>query len=123
MSSNPVFGLNALGGSLALSTKKGIDFINKETMTNNIEAGSFDAFTGNFELGVGEENSGLYISAEKAYDGGWRDNSAGDIKRLFINYGLILISSLLSLSHYVSFHLIVILMYHSVYLKPREFLE
>ena len=89
MSSNPVFGLNALGGSLALSTKKGIDFINKETMTNNIETGSFDAFTGNFELGVGEENSGLYVSAEKAYDGGWRDNSAGNIKRLFMNYGII----------------------------------
>ncbi|MAW58627.1 MAG: TonB-dependent receptor, partial [Alphaproteobacteria bacterium] len=27
MSSNPVFGLNALGGSLALTTKKGLDFL------------------------------------------------------------------------------------------------
>ena len=89
MSSNPVFGLNALGGSLALTTKKGIDYILTESMTNNFEAGSFDAFTGNFELGVGTENTGLYISAEKAYDGGWRDHSPGDLKRLFINYGII----------------------------------
>ena len=88
MSSNPVFGLNALGGSLALTTKKGIDYINKESMTNNMEAGSFDALTGNFELGVGTQNTGLYIAVEKAYDGGWRDHSAGDVKRLFINYGI-----------------------------------
>ena len=30
MSSNPAFGLNALGGSIALTTKKGLDYRNKE---------------------------------------------------------------------------------------------
>ena len=89
MSSNPVFGLNALGGSLALTTKKGLDYISKESMNNNFETGSFNAFSGNFELGVGNANSGLYISAEKAYDGGWRDNSPGDLKKIFMNYGIL----------------------------------
>jgi len=90
MSSNPVFGLNALGGSISLSTKKGINYINNNgSITNILEAGSFDASTTNFELGVGSENTGLYIAVEKSYDGGWRDNSAGDIKRLFMNFGIL----------------------------------
>ena len=36
MSSNPVFGLNALGGSLAFTTKKGLDYISTQSMDNNI---------------------------------------------------------------------------------------
>ena len=88
MSANPVFGLNALGGSLSLTTKKGLDYIEKKsTATNTLEAGSFDKHLGTLELGAGTENSGIYISSEVAYDGGWRDHSPGDIKRLFINYG------------------------------------
>ena len=89
MSSNPVFGLNALGGSLAFTTKKGLDYISTQSMDNKFETGSFDAFTGTFELGSGTENTGLYISAEKSYDGGWRDNSPGDLKKLFMNYGIL----------------------------------
>ena len=88
MSSNPVFGLNALGGSLALTTKKGIDFISTNNSSiSNFEVGGFDSASGTLELGTGTENSGLYIAMESAYDGGWRDNSAGDVQRLFINYG------------------------------------
>ena len=34
-------------------------------------------------------SQGLYVAMENSYDGGWRDNSAGDVKRLFINYGKI----------------------------------
>ena len=90
MSSNPVFGLNALGGSLALTTKKGIDFISTNNSSiSNFEVGGFDSASVTLELGTGTENSGLYIAMESAYDGGWRDNSAGDVQRLFINYGIL----------------------------------
>jgi len=87
MSSNPVFGLNALGGSIALTTKKGLDYINTSLVNNHFEVGGFDWANGNIELGTGTEDSGLYVAIENSYDGGWRDNSAGDVKRLFINYG------------------------------------
>lgn len=87
MSSNPVFGLNALGGSIALTTKKGLDYINTSLVNNHFEVGGFDWANGNIELGTGTEDSGLYVAMENSYDGGWRDNSAGDVKRLFINYG------------------------------------
>ena len=35
MSANPVFGLNALGGSLALTTKKGIDYLQQKGSSIN----------------------------------------------------------------------------------------
>ena len=90
MSSNPVFGLNALGGSLALTTKKGLDFLNTDSsVENHFEFGGADWVNGNIELGAGDESQGLYVAMENSYDGGWRDNSAGDVKRLFINYGKI----------------------------------
>jgi len=87
MSSNPVFGLNALGGSIALTTKKGLDYVNKNSINNHLEVGGFDWVNGNIELGAGNEDSGLYVAMENSYDGGWRDNSSGEVKRLFINYG------------------------------------
>ena len=90
MSSNPVFGLNALGGSLALTTKKGLDFLNTDSsVENHLELGGADWVNGNIELGVGDESQGLYVAMESSYDGGWRDNSAGDVQRLFMNYGKI----------------------------------
>ena len=91
MSANPVFGLNALGGSLALTTKKGLDYIEQNaSAVNTVEAGSFDKHLGIFELGAGSSDSGIYIASEVGYDGGWRDHSPGDIKRIFMNYGLAL---------------------------------
>lgn len=87
MSSNPVFGLNALGGSIALTTKKGLDYINSNLTNNHVEVGGFDWVNGNIELGTGDEDSGLYMAIESSYDGGWRDNNSGDVKRVFANYG------------------------------------
>ena len=87
MSSNPVFGLNALGGSIALTTKKGLDYINSNLTNNHVEVGGFDWVNGNIELGTGDEDSGLYVAIESSYDGGWRDNNSGDVKRVFANYG------------------------------------
>ena len=88
MSSNPIFGLNSLGGSLVLTTKKGVDFIgNNQLPEISFEGGSFGYNTQSFEFGAGWENSGLYISTELQYEEGWRDYSPGDIKRTFINYG------------------------------------
>ena len=86
MSSNPVFGLNALGGSIALTTKKGLDYINSNLTNNHVEVGGFDWVNGNIELGTGDEDSGLYMAIESSYDGGWRDNNSGDVKRVFANY-------------------------------------
>ncbi len=88
MSSNPAFGLNALGGSLALSTKKGLDYKNEKLyFDNTIKIGSFSYHSEIFEFGTGTGNTGLYTSIEKASDGGWRDHSDGKIGRFYTNLG------------------------------------
>ena len=82
MSSNPAFGLNALGGSIALTTKKGLDYKSEELYLNNtVRLGSYAYHSETFEFGTGTEDTGLYTSLEKASDGGWRDHSKEKIAR------------------------------------------
>ena len=66
MSSNPAFGLNALGGSISLTTKKGLDYKNEELYLNNtVKVGSYAYHSETFEFGTGTEDTGLYTSLEK----------------------------------------------------------
>ncbi|MBF96410.1 MAG: hypothetical protein CFH34_00308 [Alphaproteobacteria bacterium MarineAlpha9_Bin4] len=88
MSSNPAFGLNALGGSLALTTKKGLDYKNEGSyFDSTVKIGSFLYHSEVFEFGTGTSDTGLYSSIEKASDGGWRDHSEGKIERIYTNLG------------------------------------
>ena len=68
MSSNPAFGLNALGGSLALTTKKGLDFRNSSYLNNVFKMGSFAYHSEAMEYGLGNDNSGVYASLELEED-------------------------------------------------------
>ncbi len=86
MSSNPAFGLNALGGSIALTTKKGLDYKNEELyLNNNVKLGSHAYHSETFEFATVANDIGIYSSLEKASDGGWRDYSEGKIGRFFSN--------------------------------------
>ena len=87
MSSNPAFGLNALGGSLALTTKKGLDYRNIEFVDSSHKYGSFNYTSELMEYGYGTDTFGTYTSIELEKDGGWRDHSDGKISRFFSNYG------------------------------------
>ncbi len=88
MSSNPAFGLNALGGALVLTPKKGLDYKNVDLYVDNtIKFGSFAYHSETVEFGSGTKNTGLYTSIEKASDGGWRDHSKGKIARFYTNLG------------------------------------
>ena len=81
---NPVFGLNALGGALAIRTKRGLDWRGAEAQ---VLGGSFGRMDGSAELGVGSENSGLYAAFESGREDGWRDFSDSDIRRFFGDFG------------------------------------
>ncbi len=87
MSSNPAFGLNALGGSLALTTKKGLDYKNTEFVDTTNKYGSFNFASELMEYGYGTDTFGTYTSIEIERDGGWRHHSDGEINRFFTNYG------------------------------------
>jgi iron complex outermembrane receptor protein len=81
---NPVFGLNALGGALSFQTKNGFTFQGLET---EFQAGSFGRFEGSAQWGVQSGNWAGYLALEGARDGGWRDYSASNLKRVFGDIG------------------------------------
>lgn len=84
--SNPVFGLNTLGGSLSVTTKNG-----RTHQGGAIEAsfGSWDRKTTAAEFGgVSADNSIDYFIAGNYFDeDGWRDNSPTEVKQIFGKVG------------------------------------
>jgi iron complex outermembrane recepter protein len=83
--SNPLFGLNALGGALAVHTKSG--FTDPGTQAE-VLGGSFDRTVLDIESGssVGESFA-YYASARYLEEGGWREHSPSDALHLFAKVG------------------------------------
>jgi iron complex outermembrane recepter protein len=71
---NPAFGLNALGGALAMRTRS-----DAQTTSVFLRGGSFGRLDG--ELTTGGDR--WFASASHVRDGGWRDFSASDATQLF----------------------------------------
>ncbi len=83
--SNPVFGLNTLGGALMLTTKSGDTHPGTEI---ELEAGSFKRKS--IEISHGQrlgETGHLFIAASAFDEDGWRDHSPGTVKQLFAKGG------------------------------------
>jgi len=83
--SNPVYGLNAIGGALSLEMKNGFTFhgTNSETM-----GGMFGRIGTSVEAGGENGNLSGYITAEGISDAGWRDFSPSQVRRLYADVGL-----------------------------------
>jgi outer membrane receptor protein involved in Fe transport len=82
--SNPLFGLNTLGGALALTTKNG----------RQNPGVSFDANGGSFkrarlDFGVGHDFGAIhaFVAGTAFRDGGWREDSQGKLGNLFVKIG------------------------------------
>lgn len=79
--SNPIFGLNTLGGSLSIETKNAFNFPRSEV---GAYFGSFERKYSWFQTGYKlKENLGLYIMGDWYKGKGWRDFSDTDVKRAF----------------------------------------
>jgi iron complex outermembrane recepter protein len=78
--SNPIFGLNALGGALSLRTKSG--FSSPEKMIS-IEGGSFGRLHTTAEMGGNNGKLGYYIGGDFFRETGWRDFSPSRVGRAF----------------------------------------
>jgi outer membrane receptor protein involved in Fe transport len=83
--SNPLFGLNTLGGALSIRTKDG-----RSDSGTTAEAvyGSHDRRSIEFEHG-GSKGSGLnwYLAGNLFADDGWRNNSPSKVQQVFSNLG------------------------------------
>jgi iron complex outermembrane recepter protein len=82
--SNPVFGLNALGGSLAVQMKNGFTYTGAE---GEALFGAFDRRQGSIQYGVENGNKALYIAVNRLTETGWRQHSPSDLAQIFADLG------------------------------------
>jgi outer membrane cobalamin receptor len=82
--SNPVFGLNALGGSVNVQLKNGFD-----THGGDVTGyyGSYNRQSGSFEYGQQAGNFAIYTSGEAIHDDGFRQTQASNIFRTYDDLG------------------------------------
>lgn len=82
--SNPVFGLNALGGSIALRMKDGFSWSGAEAEASG---GSFDRYDAQFQFGRQDGAFSFYAAGNALRETGWRDHSPSRLGQLFANAG------------------------------------
>src|SRR5947209_16836725 len=82
--SNPVFGLNALGGALSVRMKNGFANHGAEV---DLLGGSFSHYQGELQYGVQSGNTAAYIAATGLHEGGWRDLQSSNIRNLYGDIG------------------------------------
>jgi outer membrane receptor protein involved in Fe transport len=83
--SNPLFGLNTLGGALSLQTKDGRGGNHTEL---SFSGGSFGRKVAEFEHG-GSSSNGLswYLASNLFFEDGWREHSPSDVRQFFGRFG------------------------------------
>jgi outer membrane receptor protein involved in Fe transport len=82
--SNPVFGLNTLGGALAVTTRSGIDSPGASVEGS---AGSFGRRTLGFSAGGVRDDIDVFVTGSLLNEDGWRDYSPSRIRQLFAKVG------------------------------------
>ncbi len=82
--SNPVFGLNALGGSVNVQLKNGFDMHGGD-ITGYY--GSYNRQSGSFEYGQQVGNFAIYTAGEAIHDDGFRETQASNIFRIYNDFG------------------------------------
>lgn len=77
---NPVFGLNTLGGALALTMKNGFNFTGHQA---EVAAGSWGRTTATVESGGNNGTWGYYANYSHFDEEGWRDLSDSDARNFY----------------------------------------
>ena len=84
--SNPLFGLNTLGGALAVHTKSGAEFPGFKA---TVYGGSWARRAFEFEAGGEnkEKNVDYFVAGNIFKENGWREHSSSDVKQIFGKVG------------------------------------
>ena len=82
--SNPVYGLNAIGGALSFEMKNGYTFHGVE---GEISGGSYGRAGASVQAGGEVGNLSGYITADAINDAGWRNDSPSSLRRVFTDFG------------------------------------
>ncbi len=81
---NPVFGLNALGGAVSVQLKNGFT---DDSLSIAGYGGSYGRRAGILELSQQLGDFAIYVTADATHDGGFRQTSASDLYRLYMDLG------------------------------------
>jgi outer membrane receptor protein involved in Fe transport len=84
ISSNPAFGLNALGGALSVQMKDGFGF---QGTAIDLMGGSYGRLQSSMQWGKQVGNYAVYGAIEAAQDNGYRDFSGSQIRRFYGDLG------------------------------------
>ena len=84
--SNPLFGLNTLGGALSLQTKDGLHHPGTSVQ---VLGGVHGRASAEFETGGSNKTSGInwFVTGNQFHDNGWRASSPSDLSQLFAKVG------------------------------------
>jgi iron complex outermembrane receptor protein len=82
--SNPLFGLNALGGALSIRTKDGFTAPGGR---GSVRGGSFGRYDIDAESGGRRGAFGYYLAGSLTSEAGWRDHSPSTVRKLFGDAG------------------------------------
>ena len=83
--SNPVFGLNALGGALAVQMKNGFTYHGAEI---DALGGSFAKYQGELQSGIQVGDVAAYAVLTGLHEGGWRDLQSSDSRQFLWRHRL-----------------------------------
>ena len=83
--SNPVYGLNAIGGALSFEMKNGFTYHGAQDETSG---GSFGRIGTSIQAGGQNGNISGYVAADAVNDAGWRQDSSSQLRRLYADAGL-----------------------------------
>ena len=81
---DPAYGLNALGGAIAIQMKNGFNYQGSEA---EFRGGSFGRRAVTVQSGQQFGNVAAYVAADALNDDGWRDQSASKLRRVFADVG------------------------------------
>lgn len=84
MSSNPVFGLNAIGGAISIDMKDGFTYQGGEL---DVRFGSFGRKQVGIQAGGNSGGVSAYVAAEGIDDDGFRDFSEAEMRRMYADLG------------------------------------
>jgi iron complex outermembrane recepter protein len=82
--SNPIFGLNALGGAVSLQMKNGFTYSGFEAEASG---GSFGRVSGGVQYGAHKGDFGVYFAAQGHDEKGWRYQSPTELARMYGDIG------------------------------------
>ena len=82
--SDPIYGLNAIGGALSFDMKNGITY---HGVQGEVNGGSYGRIGSLVQAGGEVGNISGYITADAIDDAGWRDDSPSQLRRVYADLG------------------------------------